>query len=75
MQPANAVAKLLIDHMMNTDDYFTLTGDDEVGVVINNLGGTSNLELAVMANDTIRYLGMLAVFVINWDHILYGWKI
>ena len=75
MQPANAVAKLLIDRMMNTDDYFTLTGDDEVGVVINNLGGTSNLELAVMANDTIRYLGMLAVFVINWDHILYGWKI
>ena len=58
MQPANAVAKLLIDHMMNTDDYFTLAAGDEVGVVINNLGGTSNLELAVMANDAIRYLGM-----------------
>ena len=47
--------------MTNTDDYFTLTAGDEVGVVINNLGGTSNLELAVMANDTIRYLGMLTV--------------
>lgn len=47
--------------MINTDDYVTLTAGDEVGVVINNLGGTSNLELAVMANDTIRYLGMLAV--------------
>ena len=45
--------------MINTDNYFALTAGDEVGVVINNLGGTSNLELAVMANDTIRYLGML----------------
>lgn len=43
------------------EDYFSLTADDEVGVVINNLGGTSNLELSVMANDTIRYLGVLAV--------------
>lgn len=43
--------------MMNTDDYCTISSGDEVGVVINNLGGTSNLELAVMANDTIRYLG------------------
>ena len=60
--------------MINTDDYFTLTADDEVGVMINNLGGTSNLELAVMANDTIRYLGMLTVFVTlhekNWAHVL-----
>ena len=47
--------------MMNTDDYFTLTDGDEVGVVINNLGGTSNLELAVMANDVIRYLGELTI--------------
>ena len=44
--------------MISTDNYFTLTAGDEVGVVINNLGGTSNLELAVMANDTIRYLGV-----------------
>lgn len=59
LQPASAVAKLLVDHMMNTDDYFTFTDGDEVGVVINNLGGTSNLELAVMANDVIRYLSEL----------------
>jgi len=45
--------------MINADEYFTLTASDEVGVVINNLGGTSNLELAVMANDTIRYLGAI----------------
>ena len=47
--------------MMNTDDYCSISTDDEVGVVINNLGGTSNLELAVMANDTIRYLGKLTI--------------
>ena len=46
---------------MNTDDYCSISTSDEVGVVINNLGGTSNLELAVMANDTIRYLGKLII--------------
>ena len=46
---------------MNTDDYCTISTGDEVGVVINNLGGTSNVELAVMANDTIRYLGELTI--------------
>ena len=47
--------------MINADDYCSISTDDEVGVVINNLGGTSNLELAVMANDTIRYLGKLTI--------------
>ena len=31
-------------------------------MVINNLGGMSNLELAVMANATIRYLGVSVVY-------------
>ena len=29
----------------------------EVALVVNNLGGTSNLELSIMANGAIRYLG------------------
>ncbi len=28
-----------------------------VALVVNNLGGTSNLELYIMANSAIRYLG------------------
>ena len=28
-----------------------------VALLVNNLGGTSNLELLVMANAAIRYLG------------------
>ena len=30
----------------------------EVVLVVNNLGGTSNLELSIMTNAAIRYLGM-----------------
>ncbi len=30
---------------------------EEVCLVVNNLGGTSNLELSIMAGSTIRYLG------------------
>ena len=29
-----------------------------VALVVNNLGGTSNLELLIMANSAIRHLGM-----------------
>ena len=29
----------------------------EVALVVNNLGGTSNLELSLVANAAIRYLG------------------
>lgn len=29
----------------------------KIALIVNNLGGTSNLELAVMANAAIRYLG------------------
>lgn len=30
----------------------------EVVLVVNNLGGTSNLELSIVTNSAIRYLGM-----------------
>ena len=58
--------------MTTTDNYFPLHPSDEVGVVINNLGGTSNLELAVMANATIRYLGVSVIhhFIVMLVHLL-----
>lgn len=31
----------------------------EVALVVNNLGGTSNLELSIMTNAAIRHLGRL----------------
>jgi len=30
----------------------------KVVLVVNNLGGTSNLELSIVANAAIRHLGM-----------------
>lgn len=60
--------------MTNTSGYFTITADDAVGVVVNNLGGTSNLELAVMANDTIRYLGMF-IFLLVMILIVLQWML
>ena len=37
--------------------YTSLSLDMEVALVVNNLGGTSNLELSIMTNASIRYLG------------------
>ena len=41
---------------------------DKIGLVLNNLGGTSNLEMGILANDAVRYLGMLSVekLIITW---------
>ena len=34
-----------------------------MGVVVNNLGGTSNLEMGVVTNDAVRHLGMTLEFM------------
>ena len=31
----------------------------KVALVVNNLGGTSNLELSVVANSAVKYLGKI----------------
>ena len=37
--------------------HFILGTGTEIVLVVNNLGGTSNLELCIMTNAAIRYLG------------------
>ncbi len=37
----------------------------KIALIVNNLGGTSNLELAVMANAAIRYLGEWVVVMMS----------
>ena len=34
-----------------------------MGVVVNNLGGTSNLEMGVVTNDAVRHLGTTLAFM------------
>jgi dihydroxyacetone kinase len=59
MLPSKSIAKWLLDHITSKESgygYFSLEKGDKIGLVVNNLGGTSNLEMGILANDTIRYL-------------------
>ncbi len=38
----------------------------KVALVVNNLGGTSNLELSIVANSAIRYLGKSVCLQGRW---------
>ena len=44
--------------MLGTGPLALPTAGMEVALVVNNLGGTSNLELSIMTNAAIRYLGI-----------------
>ena len=37
-------------------------GGERVGLVVNNLGGSSNLEMGVLTNDAVRHLGVTLPF-------------
>ena len=42
-----------------------LSSGMEVALVVNNLGGTSNLELSIMTNAAIRYLGTVQLAMMS----------
>ena len=54
------VVATMISHMTDSNNASRLSvaPGDSVAVVINNLGGTSYLELSIVARDTVAYLGM-----------------
>lgn len=57
--PADEVVARMIDHMTSTEpgyQYFEINPGTEVALVVNDLGGTSNLELSIMAGSAINYL-------------------
>jgi dihydroxyacetone kinase len=59
LQEANEVVKLMFKQMTRSDlgyQYFETVPGMEVALAVNNLGGTSNLELLIMTNAAIRYL-------------------
>jgi dihydroxyacetone kinase len=59
LQPADKVVELMLKHMTRDDSgyqYFKVEPGMEVALVVNNLGGTSNLELSIVTNAAIRYL-------------------
>ncbi|XP_072032070.1 triokinase/FMN cyclase-like [Amphiura filiformis] len=59
------VVSAMISHMTasNNASHLAISPDDHVAVVVNNLGGTSYLELSVVAKDAIAYLESQGVSV------------
>jgi dihydroxyacetone kinase len=59
VQPADKVVARLLDHMTSQEpgyQYFNVPAGSDVALMVNNLGGTSNLELSLVAGRAIDYL-------------------
>ncbi|ESO95911.1 hypothetical protein LOTGIDRAFT_175047 [Lottia gigantea] len=58
LQPVKDVVATMIDHMTNqsTNTHLELCKGDSIALVVNNLGGTSVLEINIVANEAIQYL-------------------
>lgn len=59
LQSANTVVERLLNQILSKEpgfNYFSADKGSKVALIVNNLGGTSNLELSVMANAAVRYL-------------------
>lgn len=59
---ASTLVKQMIDHLWNSEFLPSIEGK-EVSVIVNNLGGTSNLELTIIAKEALEYLASLKVVV------------
>ena len=59
MQTAHEAVATMLGHM--TDEHsqtrFNLASGDQVALMVNNLGGTSVLELNIVAREAIQQLG------------------
>jgi dihydroxyacetone kinase len=56
VKPADEIVAIMLDHLVNSQSYLSLTAGDQVAVVVNNLGGTSRLEMSIIARAVIQYL-------------------
>lgn len=52
---AQNIVKMMIDYLLNSEYMPKLTGKS-VAVIVNNLGGTSNLEMSLVSGEVIKYL-------------------
>ncbi|KAH9509125.1 hypothetical protein Btru_049123 [Bulinus truncatus] len=65
VQTAREAVKTMMDHMTNpsTSTHIDLKQGDRVALMVNNLGGTSVLEMNIVAKEAISYLENLSVSV------------
>lgn len=66
IQPAKDLVRICIDMILSEEadrNYLPVdkAAGDRVALVVNNLGGTSGLELAVVVNDAVTYLDELGL--------------
>lgn len=62
MQSANQAVTTMLDHMTDkqSQTHFKFASGDRVALMVNNLGGTSVLELNIVAREAIQQLGNYA---------------
>ncbi|XP_071787139.1 triokinase/FMN cyclase-like isoform X1 [Asterias amurensis] len=62
---ADSITAIMIDHMTSssTNSHIDIKSGDNVMIVLNNLGGTSSLELCLMSRSIINYLESKGVVV------------
>ncbi|KAK7103123.1 triokinase/FMN cyclase-like [Littorina saxatilis] len=65
LQSAKDAVKTVLDHMTNpkTSTHLTLPKGESVALMVNNLGGTSVLELNIVAHEAVTYLESMGVSV------------
>ncbi|CAL1539418.1 unnamed protein product [Lymnaea stagnalis] len=65
IQTAKEAVKTMMDHMTNpkTSTHIDIKKGDRVALMVNNLGGTSVLELNIVAKEAISYLEAIGVSV------------
>ncbi|KAJ3129210.1 hypothetical protein HK098_002194 [Nowakowskiella sp. JEL0407] len=59
LKTSKETVKNCLDYILDTSDdrnYLTLQSGDGVILLVNNLGGTSNLEMGILVKDAVEYL-------------------
>ena len=55
LESAKDIVRMMIDHLLGSE-YMPKLDGKSVSVIINNLGGTSNLEMSLISGEILKYL-------------------
>ncbi len=62
MASAQNLVKQMIDHLLNSE-FMPKLEKKAVAIIVNNLGGTSNLELNIMSGEFVKYISSCGITV------------
>lgn len=60
LEPAKEIVKMMIDHLLNSEYMRNLAGKS-VAIILNNLGGTSNLEMSLLSGEIMKYVTSMGI--------------